>query len=329
MWCNLLQCKNLRRHKMIKTLIKCADIMSLPLGFAAVMCGASGAALKGNFDGLQLILCLFFALFFQTLGNFMQRYADVSGNPRESIEQYLLLSDATSSMSLKSMLKEGISTMGIMMSMIGMAMLAINGAWLLGLLALLLLIVYFNSFGPRPLARTRFNWLVTFLLFGPIAVFSTSYLMAMHRAVDALTIQDFMPTILLSVLMGFMAGNSLLLYNYFCFDSDRLHGKNTFATVLGKKGTQIFFIAAGAIPFLMSLSGVQKISLPSVFVPNIMTFIAMVAYTVIGLQLPRVDKNNYRRYQTYLNLIPALLSLVYLIVFLAYGAPDMRHIEIF
>lgn len=310
---------------MIKVLIKCADLRSLPLGFATVACGAAAAALRGNFDFRIFLLCLLFAIGFQILGNFISRYADTD----ENYEKYIQLTQVKSSVSLKLMLKEASTMIAIFLLMISFVIVAITGPWFFAGFILIAFLLYINNFGPYPLTRTPFSWLFTFLVFGPIGVIGTNYLMAEYRPLDALNLADFSGSILLGINMGLLAGNSLLLYQYVCIDNDRLYGKRTLATLLGKRGTQILFVICSIIPFVFSLTGVNHLDKPTVYLPFAFTILVMGAYLYLALKMPKMKVETYLKYQVACNFIPAILALWYLVVFLIWGAPDLRNIDFF
>lgn len=316
---------------MIKTLIKSADLLSLPLGLATVMGGGASAALMGNFEIVQFSLCLVFVIFFQITANLFHRYADSMNNNGEVVERYIRYFREKEEYPSRTILREGLNAMSLLTLMAGMALITMGGPIVLIPGALLMTTVYFNSAGPRPLSATPCNYLITFLFFGPFGVFVTCYLQAVHQAVDGLQWHDIGPALFMGIIVGLMAGNSILMYNYKSYENDMHHGKHTLVTVIGLKKTQIFFIAAGALMFITSLAATLVFNVGFMLWPIIVCAIPFIINTIIGVNLHKqsTEMGSLWMMQRYYNWMVLAMTVLLFIIFSFYGEADMRDIQFF
>lgn len=99
---------------MVKTLLKCADLQTLPVGIASVLAGAAAAAVNGNFEWLTVSVCLLFIVCFQITANIVHRYSVVLQHSGEHVEEYIQYSQREMQFPLKKVLREGIGVMGML-----------------------------------------------------------------------------------------------------------------------------------------------------------------------------------------------------------------------
>src|SRR5215469_15078844 len=88
---------------------------------------------------------------------------------------------------------------------------------------------YFYTARPIALAYVALGELTVFLFMGPAIVVGTYYVMALHFTWGAL---------FASIPLGFLVAGILHANNIRDIDSDRVHGKHTLATVLGRQGAR-------------------------------------------------------------------------------------------
>jgi len=146
--------------------------------------------------------------------------------------------------------------------------LALNAGWpvlIIGLFAILTAITYTG--GPKPLGYYGLGDFFVFIFFGPVALCGTYFIQASQVTWDAF---------LISLPMGFLIVNILVVNNLRDIETDRLAGKRTLAVRLGEKGTRIEYlvclIAAYLVPLGMWLSGMVSPWVILVFLTSLMSY---------------------------------------------------------
>lgn len=326
MGCNLLI------NYMIKTLLKSADFMSLPVGLAAVLGGAASAALMGNFEIVQFSVFLMLMVFLQIGANLFHKYCDADKNNGEGVERYIKYFRQKEEYPTRTVLREGVNAMALLALMTGMQLVSYSHGWALIPGALVIALIYFNSAGPHPISSTPFNYLVTFIGFGPLAVISVCCLMARHDAVDPLAWHDVAPAIVMSFIIGLLAGNTQLMYNYKSYDVDLHHGKQTLVTFLGKRASKAYFIFAGVMVFVAGVVGTCMFDVGIVWVPIAVCAVPMIINTIIGLNLDKAESEDISiiwKIQLNYNWMIFGVALALFILFLIFGESDMRDNQFF
>lgn len=299
---------------MLKILIKSSDFYSLPLAAAVVLEGAAGAAHTGNFTAMNLVICLLAAIMFQIFGNYFHRYSYFVANGSERVEGYQKFNGHESETSVRTALHNGMSGLGIMAIPLGLALLMSSGWWLLGAAAFMLFLLYINSFGPH-LTDTPLNYLITFLIFGPISVPVVSAIMIDFYPDPEVTHKMMIPIIILSVMMGLLACNSLLMYNYMSYDNDKTIGKRTLVVLLGHRAAKAIFLIAGLLVFVGGMVIYIICHHSGLWIPGL-CFLSFAVNTWMGLRLDKVNMKNFRKSALIVNFNPFVLMLGILIVYL-------------
>jgi len=129
--------------------------------------------------------------------------------------------------------------------------LTLNAGWpvlFIGFFAIFTAITYTG--GPKPLGYYGLGDLFVFIFFGPVALCGTYFIQTGQVTLDAL---------LISLPMGFLIVNILVVNNLRDIETDRLAGKMTLAVRLGEKGSRteylVLLVAAYLVPLGMWLSG--------------------------------------------------------------------------
>lgn len=103
-------------------------------------------------------------------------------------------------------------------------------------LGVLLGLVYFYFGGRRPLVRTRWSVLITFLLFGPVAVSGTAMVQNHYMRVD-LT-----PILLYSLISGLLAVTAHLSIQFLRIKEDVRDNMNSLLSVCGSRTVGILYL---------------------------------------------------------------------------------------
>ena len=214
-----------------------------------VLVGAAAALAEGaKFRGLVFSATLVCALLIQIGTNFANDYSDfVRGADHEGrlgptrVTQSGLID--------QSQVKRGILLAFGLAVLIGIY-LAWIGGWpiiLIGVLSVLSGLAYTG--GPFPLGYHGLGDIFVFIFFGVIAVTGTAYLQSGHWSPLAL---------LLSIPIGLLVTNILVINNLRDLPTDLAAGKRTLATRIGDRATRVqyalFTIGAYAVPLWLGLA---------------------------------------------------------------------------
>jgi 1,4-dihydroxy-2-naphthoate octaprenyltransferase len=103
---------------------------------------------------------------------------------------------------------------------------------------------YFYTARPIALAYVALGELTVFLFMGPVIVVGTYYVMALRFTWGA---------VLASIPLGFLVAGILHANNIRDIETDRLHGKHTLATILGRTGANFELAAFDVLAYATTL----------------------------------------------------------------------------
>jgi 1,4-dihydroxy-2-naphthoate octaprenyltransferase len=203
---------------------------------------------KAHFRGLVFAMTLLCAVLIQIGTNFANDYSDfVRGADNEGrlgpvrVTQSGLIDQAN--------LKKGIFAAFGLAAAIGIY-LAWIGGWpivVIGILSILSGLAYTG--GPFPLGYHGLGDIFVFMFFGVIAVTGSAYLQSGHWSMFAL---------LLSIPIGLLVTNILVVNNLRDLPTDLAAGKRTLATRIGARATRIqyalFTVIAFAVPLYIGIT---------------------------------------------------------------------------
>lgn len=244
----------------IKVWVEAMRLRTLPVSSAGVIAAMALGEVYGCFKLLPAVLCLLFAVIAQISSNFANEYFDFRGGldrpGREGPRRGVTEGDITP----KAMLQATILSLCVA-CVIG-CLLIIWGGWELVPVGLLIAVgVFAYSAGPYPLSHHALGEVAVVIFFGIVPVNMTYYVMGHHFVSEVL---------LMSIGIGLMGANILLVNNYRDIEDDRAVGKNTLATMLGGKFATTLYMLNGwlamllATPLLVKLPIVVWIA-PAVF----------------------------------------------------------------
>ncbi|MDE6511265.1 MAG: prenyltransferase, partial [Muribaculaceae bacterium] len=186
------------------------------------------------------IMTLLFALLLQTAANLYHGYIDLRFGAGENIggmRDRRSRSDNSSKVLLLRIVANGF---GILTVTAGLSLFTFTGWVGVGYFALILILCYFYFAGPRPIVRTKWSVIFTFLFFGPIGVSGTALIQNMHNA-------DWLPMIVYSVIIGLLAVNAHIAVQYLRHDEDKINGKETLVTAKGGGVTRSVYLVNSAV----------------------------------------------------------------------------------
>ena len=223
---------------MIHAWIEAMRLRTLPVSLAGVA-AAWGVAMSSptGYSSVAVIACCLFALLCQISSNFANEYFDFKNGldrpGREGPRRGVTEGDITPS----AMRSATFGTLAIA-CVIGLWIAWQGGWWLIGAGIVIALGVLAYSSGPYPLSHHGLGEVAVLFLFGIIPVNLTVYVTTGQFMTDA---------ILLSIAIGLMGSNVLIVNNYRDIDDDRVVNKNTLAVIFGQHTASNLYMLNGLV----------------------------------------------------------------------------------
>lgn len=210
---------------MIKDWIEAIRPRTLPVSVAGVVAASTLACSVHKFDFVPAFLCFMFALLGQIASNFANEYYDYKGGLDKKGRQGPRRSVTEGTISPKAMLNATLATVAVA-CVLGLCTLFYGPWWLIIVGILVAAGVFAYSAGPYPFSHHGLGDVAVLFFFGLIPVNFTYFLQT-----GAFSVQS----VLVSVAVGLMSVNVLIVNNYRDADDDRAVGKKTTVVLLGRK----------------------------------------------------------------------------------------------
>ncbi len=219
----------------IKIWLECFRLRTLPVSLSGVIIAIGLAKFHHEFRWVPALLCLVFALLAQVVSNMANEYFD-----------YLRGTDKPGRVGPRRGVTEGDikpttlrnATFGLLAvtCIVGCCLIPYGGWWLLPVGIVIALAALAYSTGPYPLSYHGLGELTVFIFFGLVPVNLTYYVQALR----------FDPIVLLmSITIGLLGVNVLLVNNYRDVDDDREAGKRTSVVLFGRKPAAFAYLLNG------------------------------------------------------------------------------------
>lgn len=207
--------------------IEAMRLRTLPASCSGVLAGTAVAILSSGFRPLPALLCLLFALLAQIASNFANEYFDYKNGFDKKGRDGFRRGVTEGDISPKAMLRATIITLALA-CLTGLALIPFGGWWLIiiGLTVALSALAY--SAGPYPLSHHGLGDIAVVIFFGIVPVCLTAWLQKPGLATVALASP-------ISIGIGLLAANILIVNNYRDMDDDLTVGKRTTVVIFGKK----------------------------------------------------------------------------------------------
>jgi 1,4-dihydroxy-2-naphthoate octaprenyltransferase len=221
-----------------------ARLRTLPLAIAPVVIGAGAASVADHFSWVLTVLCLVVTLSLQIGVNYANDYSDgVRGTDAHRVGPGRLT--GSGSAKPRTVLIVALSFFAIS-ALAGLAITIISQIWWLPAAGLVCIAAaWFYTGGKRPYGYMGLGELAVFVFFGLVATAGTMF-------VQAGTVSD--EAWLGGAGIGFVACAVLVINNARDIDTDRVSGKRTLATRMGRRGSVVFYIVLMVLA--MALAGV-------------------------------------------------------------------------
>ena len=224
-----------------KAWLEAARPRTLPASLSPVLLGCALAYRDGVFQWIPALLCVGVALLAQIASNFANDYFDfkkgADGANRLGPERAV----AQGWITPKAMLIGTFVTLGFSCLM-GCGLLFYGGWWLIGVGLAIALCVLAYSAGPFPLAYNGLGDVCVVLFYGVVPVCFTYYVQALSFSLLAF---------LLSLAVGFLSANILIVNNYRDYAQDRAAGKRTTIVLFGRRFGRVAYFVNGLIALLL------------------------------------------------------------------------------
>ena len=246
----------------MKAWIEAMRLRTLPVSTAGVLAAWAIASGSVVFRWIPAVICLLFAVGAQIASNFANEYYDYRdgldrpgrSGPRRGVTE----GDITPAAMKR-------ATYGVLAatSLLGLTLIIWGGWWLLAAGILIALGALAYSAGPWPLSRHCLGEVMVIIFFGIVPVTLTSWLVS----------GQWLPTAFpISVAIGLMAANVLIINNYRDADDDRAVGKHTLATWLGRKVVRALYLVFAIVACLLAVTASSRcISAASVYIVGAMS----------------------------------------------------------
>lgn len=208
-----------------------------------VLAGCVLAWYDGVFHPIPALLCLLVALLAQIASNFANDYFDFRKGADREDRLGPQRAVATGQITPKAMLWATFTTLGV--ACLFGCMLIYYGGWILlpvGIGMALCVLAY--SAGPFPLAYNGLGDVCVLLFYGIVPVCFTYYVQAHTFSLFAF---------LISLAVGFLSVNILVVNNYRDYEQDKLSRKRTTIVLFGRCFGRIIYLVNGLLALLIVL----------------------------------------------------------------------------
>lgn len=228
--------------------IEAARPRTLFASISPVLIGAALAWYDGWFHPVATVLCFLVAVLAQIASNFANDYFDFKKGADREDRLGPARAVASGWIAPKAMLIATFLTLGL--ACLFGCLLLFYGGWILlpvGIAMALCVLAY--SAGPYPLAYNGLGDVCVLLFYGIVPVCFTYYVQA--GSISSLAF-------LLSLAIGFLSINILVLNNYRDYEQDKASRKRTTIVLFGRRYGQIIYLVNGLLAILLSLPLIRQ-----------------------------------------------------------------------
>lgn len=227
----------------IQAWLEAARPKTLPASFSPVLVGCALAYRDGVFKLAPAILCVLVALLAQIASNFANDYFDFKKGADKEDRLGPERAVASGWITPKAMLWGTFITLGLS-CLCGCFLLFFAGWELIGVGIAIAICVLAYSAGPFPLAYNGLGDVCVLLFYGVIPVCFTYYIQ---------TLSFSLLSFLLSVALGLLSVNILVVNNYRDYVQDKAVRKRTTIVLFGRRFGRVFYILNECVAFLLVL----------------------------------------------------------------------------
>lgn len=227
-------------NSITRTIVYNAHPASLIISAGSVMGGLTASVIRGGISIFPAIMTLIFAFFLQLSANLYHGYFDLNFGAGENIGGMNDRASRSFNSSRVQLLKIVANGFGVLTLTAGVSLLSFIG-WV-GVLYFVITsgLLFFYFAGPKPIVRTKWSVIFTFLFFGPIGVSGTALIQNMHDS-------NWLPIFVYSVIIGLLAVNAHIAVQYLRYEEDMVNNKETLVTSKGGNFTRFIYLGNAII----------------------------------------------------------------------------------
>ena len=235
----------------MKKWIEAMRLRTLPVSLAGVICGTGCALLLGSFNASVTLLCTLFAALAQIASNFGNEYYDykngIDKRGREGFRRGVTEGD----ISPLAMKRATFATLAAAAAT-GCLLLLFGPWWLILVGIAIILFALGYSAGPYPLSHHGLGDVAVVVFFGIVPVTLTCFLQTGCFSYISLCV---------SLAVGLLAANVLIVNNYRDMEADRDVNKRTTVVIFGRKAMERCYLFTGLSAMAIMLPVWSKIPL--------------------------------------------------------------------
>ena len=217
--------------------IEAMRLHTLPVSVAGVVTSAGCAAHYHGFHTLPFVICLLFAVGAQIISNFANEYFDYKNGLDRKGREGFRRGVTEGDISPEAMKR---ATFGLLAAtcLLGCTLIYWGGWWLIAIGIAVALFALAYSTGPYPLSHHGLGEIAVVIFFGFVPVVFSTYVQTQSWSMMPVTLS-------LSLAIGLMGANVLVVNNYRDIDDDRAAGKRTLAVRWGRRAMQWLYLVNG------------------------------------------------------------------------------------
>ncbi len=237
-----------------KAWIEAMRLRTLPVSVAGVVAGGGCAAYYHCFRPLPFTICLLFAVMAQIASNFANEYFDFKNGLDRKGREGFRRGVTEGDISPRAMLAATFALLAFACA-VGCTLIIWGGWWLIAAGAAIAVFAMAYSAGPLPLSHHGLGEVAVIIFFGIVPVTLTAYV----QAQSWMTLPVALPV---SVAIGLMGANVLIVNNYRDADDDRAVNKKTTAVIFGRGVMgKVYFINGIIATVLIVIATISRMPL--------------------------------------------------------------------
>lgn len=223
--------------------IEAMRLRTLPVSIAGVIAGGGCAAYYHSFKPLPFLICMLFAVMAQIVSNFANEYFDFKNGLDKKGREGFRRGVTEGDISPRAMLTATLTLLAAT-CLVGLTLILWGGPQLIIIGIAIACFALAYSAGPWPLSHHGLGDITVIIFFGLIPVMFTTYLQTGSWQMWPLALP-------VSLAIGLMAADVLIVNNYRDADDDKAVGKRTSVVILGRKVMGLVYFANGIIAVVL------------------------------------------------------------------------------
>lgn len=244
----------------LKPWIEAMRLRTLPVSTAGVLAGCAIALSYDCFSWLPAVICLIFAIIAQIVSNFANEYFDykngIDKKGRQGFRRGVTEGDINPETMKKVML-----ILTVIDCLLGLSLVYWGGFWLIAVGILIVIAAYAYSAGPWPLSHHGLGDEAVVIFYGLIPVSFTAYVQCgdwIGGNLAASLGDMWQMALLVSIGVGLLGANVLIVNNVRDVYDDKKVGKRTKAVIFGSKAMKVVYIFFAYIGVALIWFGMQN-----------------------------------------------------------------------